>query len=108
MRRIIQRKLYDTDQAEQIIKHGSVADPSDFHALAETLYRDSDGDYFLHCQGGASTKYATNVNGALEYGEEIRLLTREEVLDWCEYREIDSDFIIDEFADLLENINETE
>lgn len=107
MRQIISRKVYDTDSAEQIGKYGSIVDKQDFHALAETLYKDSDGEYFLYCQGGAATEYAKQANEGTTYGEEIQLLTREEALNWCEERTIDPENIIEEFADLIENINET-
>ena len=107
MRQIISRKVYDTDSAEQIGKYGSIVDKQDFHALAETLYKDTDGEYFLHCQGGAATKYAKQANEGTTYGEKIQLLTTEEALNWCEERTVDPDNIIEEFADLIENINET-
>lgn len=107
MKQIIDRKLYDTEEAEQIAKYGSVADKQDFHALAETLYKNSYGEYFLHCQGGAATEYATQTNDGTTYGEEIQLLTKEEALNWCEKRTIDPDNIIEEFADLVETTNGT-
>lgn len=106
MRQIISRKVYDTNSAEQIGKHGSIVDKGDFHALAETLYKDPDGEYFLHCQGGAATKYATQTNNGTTYGEDIQLLTTEEALNWCENHTIDPDNIIEEFTDLIENANE--
>lgn len=102
MRQIIDRKVYETGNAEQLAKYGSVADKGDFHTLAETLYKDPDGEYFLHCQGGAATQYAQSTNQGTTYGEEIQLLTQEEALDWCEERSVNSDKIIEEFADLLE------
>ena len=108
MRQIIERTVYDTDSAEQIGTYGSIVDKQDFHALAETLYKDPNGGYFLHCQGGAATQYATQTNNGTRYGEEIQLLTKQEALNWCEKRTIDPDNIIEEFADLIENINEHE
>ena len=103
MREIIDRKVYDTENAEQIANYGSIVDKGDFHALAEALYKDSSGEYFLHCQGGAATQYAEQTNEGTTYGEEIQLLTKEEALDWCEGCPIDADKIIQEFAGLLEN-----
>ena len=108
MRQIIDRKVYDTDSAEKIAKHGSVADKGDFHALAETLYKNSDGEYFLHCQGGAATKYAEHTREGTTFGEELRQLTQKDALDWCERRSIQSDNVFEEFADLLENIEKSE
>jgi hypothetical protein len=105
MRQIIGRKVYDTERAEQIAKHGAIVDKSDFHALAETLYKNSDGEYFLHCQGGAATPYADEAREGTTYGEEIQLLTAEEALDWCEKRSINTDNVFEEFAELLENVD---
>jgi len=95
--------VYDTETAEQIANHGSMVDQGDFHALAETLYKDSSGEYFLHGQGGAATRYAKQTNDGTTYGEEIQVLTNEEALDWSEERSINADSIIEEFADLLGN-----
>jgi len=103
MKQIINRKVYDTETAEQIANHGSIADQGDFYALAETLYKNTSGEYFLHCQGGAATRYAEQTNNGTTYGEEIQVLTKKEALDWCEERSINADCIIEEFADMLEN-----
>lgn len=103
MREIIDRKVYDTDNAEQIANYGSIVDKGDFHTLAEALYKDPNGEYFLHCQGGAATQYAKQTSEGTTYGEELQRLTKEGALDWCEDRSINADSIIEEFADLLEN-----
>ena len=103
MKQIINGKVYDTETAEQIASHGSMVDQGDFYALAETLYKDPSGEYFLHCQGGAATQYAKQTNEGTTYGEEMQVLTKEEALDWCEERSINADSIIEEFADILEN-----
>ena len=58
MQRVIDRKLYDTDRAEQIAKHAPNTDRGDYHYLIETLYKTSERGYFLHCEGGAATEYA--------------------------------------------------
>ena len=103
MQQIINRKVYDTETEERLAKYGSVVDKQDFYALAETLYKDSNGQYFLYCQGGAATQYAEETIEGTTYGEEIQLLTEEAALNWCEERSIASNDIIEEFADLLEN-----
>ncbi|MDG5760489.1 hypothetical protein QA600_14200 [Natronococcus sp. A-GB1] len=105
MQRVINRKVYDTDSADRIAKHGAIVDKGDFHALAETLYKDSNGEYFLHCQGGAATEYAEQTPNGTTYGETLELLTKEEALDWCEKRSASSETVLEEFADLIENVN---
>jgi len=108
MREIIDRKVYDTNSAERIAKHGAIVDKGDFHALAETLYKDPDGEYFLHCQGGAATEYADQTSNGTTYGETLELLTKEEALDWCEQRSASSETVLEEFADLIGNGNTTQ
>lgn len=105
MKQIIDRKVFNTENAEQIAKYGSVANKSDFQALAETLYKNSDGEYFLHCQGGAATEYAEVAAQGKTYGEELQVLTKEDALDWCEERSIDANKVIQEFDELLENVD---
>lgn len=106
MQQLIDRKVYDTESAEKIVQYGSIVDKNDFHTLAETLYKNSDGEYFLHCRGGAATQYGKHTNEGKTFGEEIQLLTREEALEWCEKRSIDPEEILEEFADLIENADE--
>lgn len=108
MRRVKNRTLYDTETAEQIAQHGSAADKSDFHHLAETLYKTTDGEYFIHGEGGAATKYAKSTSNGRTSGQEIRPLTREAALDWCEDHSIDGDIVVEEFADLLTNVESTD
>ncbi len=102
MKQIINRKLYDTDQAEQIARHAPNTDRQDFYFLIETLYKTSDGDYFIHGEGGPQTKYAKSTGNGRTGSEQIRLLSEEEAVDWCEDKAITSAVIIDEFEHLIE------
>ncbi len=102
MMQVINRKLYDTESAEQIAQHAPRTDRGDFHFLIETLYRTDDGELFLHAQGGAATKYAKPCNGGKTSGEEIRLVSEDKALDWCEERVIDGEVVVEEFGHLIE------
>ncbi len=102
MKRVIDRKLYDTETAEKIARYAPITDRGDFNYLIETLYHTEDGEYFLHGEGGAATEYAQRCNGGKSDGAEIKLLTEEQALDWCEERSIDGEIVLDEFADLIE------
>ncbi|MFC4540791.1 hypothetical protein ACFO5R_02470 [Halosolutus amylolyticus] len=97
MQRVIDRKLYDTDRAEQIVQYAHSTDRGDYHYLIETLYKTTDGEYLLHCEGGAATEYAKLCEGEWVAGEELRLFDEEAALDWCENRAIHSSIVIDEF-----------
>ena len=103
IQRVIDRKLYDTDRAEEIAQYAPNTDRSDFHFLVETLYKTTDGEYFLHCEGGAATKYAKSCGGGERTGsEELKPLDEEAALDWCEERAIDGRIVVDEFEELVE------
>ncbi|SDY88917.1 hypothetical protein [Halopenitus persicus] len=101
MQQVINRKLYDTEQAEQVARYAPLTDRGDFNYLIETLYKTSDGEYFLHAEGGASTKWAEKISNQRTPGEVIQLLTDEEAVDWCEERSIDGEIIVEEFNDLI-------
>ena len=57
MKKIICKKLYDTENASVIKKvtSGSFGDPAGYE---ETLYMMQDGAYFIYTNGGADSKYA--------------------------------------------------
>ena len=74
MKRVINRKLYDTDSAEQIAHYARNTDQRDFNYFVETLYNTEDGEYFLHGRGGPKTKYAKRRNGCTTGSEEIQAL----------------------------------
>lgn len=102
MKRVIDRKLYDTEQAEAIARYARNTDRGYFHYFLETLYKTDNGEYFLHGEGGPKTKYAERFNGGRTGGAEIKLLTDEQAVNWCEKCSIDGEVVIEEFADLIE------
>jgi hypothetical protein len=103
MQRVIDRKLYDTDRAEQIAQYAPNKDRSDLYYLVETLYEAAGGGYFLHCEGGAATQYAKPCSGGgTTGGAEIEPLDEEAALDWCEEHGIDGKVVVDEFGHLIE------
>jgi hypothetical protein len=104
MQQVIDRKLYDTETAEEIAQYAPITDKGDYNYLIETLYKTPDGEYFLHGDGGAATKWAEKVSNKRMPNEEIKLLTDEEALDWCEERAIDGGIVVEEFGELLENV----
>jgi hypothetical protein len=101
MKRVINRTLYSTEAAEPIAKYAPITDRSNFHYLIETLYRTDEGEYFLHGEGGAGTEWAEHAGKEHYPGEEIRLFTEEDALDWCERRSIDGDIVVEEFGHLI-------
>ena len=103
MQQVIDRTLYDTEQAEAIAQYAPLIDSGDYNYLVETLYKTAAGDYFLHGDGGAATKWAEKQGGYRTANEEIELLTEDEAVDWCETRKIDGEIIVEEFGHLISN-----
>ena len=58
MRKIINKKLYDTSAAKRIGSY-SYGRCGDLDFVEETLYRKHTGELFLHGTGGPKSRYAT-------------------------------------------------
>lgn len=84
MNKLINGRRYDTDTARRVAEamHGL---PSDLDYICESLHRKTTGEYFLHGEGGAATKYAVSTGGNWwKGGERIIPLTLEEARAWAE------------------------
>jgi len=84
MKKIINGKRYDTDTAA-LIGSAGYSYPSDFDYWREYLYLKKTGEFFLHCEGGARSRYGRQT-GQNEWsgGEKIRPLSLEEAQEWAE------------------------
>ena len=52
--------------------------------VEEALYSDANGEYFLHCKGGAGTRYAKRVSvNRRANGEKMIHLTEEAAKSWA-------------------------
>lgn len=83
MKVVINRKKYDTDTAECVACY-SHAWPGDYNYVSEALYRKKTGEYFLHGDGGANSKYMREEGNTYYGGERIIPLDEEEAKDWTE------------------------
>lgn len=90
MRKIINHKSYDTDTAKRI---GCTAHhlSNNLYCWGEDLYQKRTGEFFLHCWGGAGSKYHT-VYSSTEWGwgEQIQPLSYDDANDWAE-KNLDAD-----------------
>lgn len=86
MNRIINGKRYDTETAPAVAENCSRGvSRSDFQWFRETLHKKRTGEFFLHGQGGAMTRYAERVDGnAWQGGEDIIPLNIEQARAWAE------------------------
>lgn len=87
MNKIINGKRYDTDTAKQVGCWENMGDASSLDYQAQTLYRKRTGEFFLHCEGGARTPYASfSEDGWARPGEVLRPLGYVEARKWASER----------------------
>lgn len=85
MKKIINGKVYDTEKAECVGEWSNGCYTTDFQYCSEDLYRKRTGEFFLHGDGGAMSKYAVSGgNGNWGPGSKIIPLTYEAAQKWAE------------------------
>ena len=83
MKKIINQILYDTDTDTEIGGNG-YSTPNDFRHFYERLYKRSNGEYYLHGEGGPLSKYAVSTGTNETSGSETIIpLTPAEARDWA-------------------------
>lgn len=99
MKKIIKNKLYDTDTAQRLGEYAPNPDQGNFSYFCETLYRKKTGEFFLHGEGNAASKYARSC-GQNEtcWGEKIIPLTYDAAQQWAE-EHLDGDSYIEAFGE---------
>lgn len=99
MKKIIDKKVYDTDTSKFIAEYHNGLSQSDHGYISEELYVTKNGQYFLYGSGGPLSIYSES-NGNNSWGTSaIVLMDRNEVYDWLEKYN---------FADIIEEIFEGE
>ena len=103
MKKIINKKVYDTKTAERIGSwdNGCYGDLS---YCSEDLYRKKTGEFFLHGDGGPMSKYAKSIGDNNWAGGEIIIpLSFDKAKEWAEkhlpaekYEEIFGEIVEDE------------
>lgn len=85
MRKVINKRLYDTEKAQEVCYDTNGLGPRDFHHVEETLYRKRTGEFFLHGVGGPASKYAESCGqNTWSGGERIIPLSFEAAREWVE------------------------
>ena len=97
MKKVINGRMYDTDTAKEIgYRCSNITDQLD--GIQETLYRKRTGEFFLHGNGGARTKYAHQTEGGGWCGgEEIVPLSYDRAKGWAE-EYLDADMYLKYFG----------
>jgi hypothetical protein len=84
MKKIINGKRYDTDKAK-FIGHAEYSHPRDLDYWAEDLYLKKTGEFFIHGEGGARSRYSRQAEQNWRTGgEKIRPLSLKEAQEWAE------------------------
>lgn len=84
MKKIINKKLYDTETAKMIASWSNGLGKSDFRGYEENLFLKKTGEFFLYGEGGGLSPYAESVGSGRGYGKKITPLTEEEARQWAE------------------------
>lgn len=102
MRKIINNRRYDTDTAERVGYWDNGMDGHDFRHESATLYRKRSGEYFLHEEGGAMTRFAERDGlGSWTGGDLITPLDYDMARAWAE-KHMDADEYEAEFGEVGE------
>lgn len=101
MRKLIDGKLYDTENSTEIARWSNRSTKDDLR-LEETLYRTAEADYFICGKGGSLTPYAKH-DGEHLTGCDIRPLTRHEAAVWAAVHDY-KDLLATEFPDEKKNV----
>lgn len=101
MKKIINKKMYDTDKALLLAEYWNGLDRNDFRNISEDLYITNKGQFFLHCSGGALTEYS-ETNGKNSWGSQTFIvLNKDETYKWLE-KNNEVEVIATYFADNIE------
>lgn len=89
MRKIIKRRVCDTETAQLIGTWTNGLYVNDLDYMSESLYRNRGGRaqealWFIHGEGGARTRYSKRDGSGWAGGEDIFTLTQEEAEAWAE------------------------
>lgn len=99
MKKVINGKVYDTSTAKELGSYEPNPYRSDFSWYCETLYQKKTGEFFLHGDGHANSKYSRSCGQNEWCGDEkIIPLKYEEAQKWTE-KHLDGDDYIAIFGE---------
>lgn len=104
MKKIIKGRKYDTETAISVGEWDNGHFPSDLSYECETLYRKRNGEYFVHGEGGAASRYAL-AYGESQWGggERIMPLSYDAARAWAE-EHLDANTYEVEFGKVSEDV----
>lgn len=84
MKKVVNEKLYDTENAEMFCEN-CFSNVGDFKHVYEALYKSSNGQFFIEFSGGPMSKYRVNTGQNEVSGSDgIRLITKDDAKEFME------------------------
>lgn len=85
MKKVISGKVYDTETAKRVGEYEPNPYRSDFNWFCETLYQKKTGEFFLHGDGNANSKYSRSCGQNEWCGDEkIIPMAYDQAQKWAE------------------------
>ena len=102
MKRIIGRKMYDTETADRVFCE-DFSTPGDFHHSFKSLYQTSKGNYFFYGGGGPMSEYAVDLGNNNTGGSDRLWLPEDEdeVFTWLS--DVDPDKALELFSEKIQD-----
>jgi len=85
MKKIIQKKLYDTEISKEILKISNKLEITNISYFEETLYKTENWKYFIYWKWWPLSKFWVNEGNMTYWGSDIWLVNKEDILFWVEY-----------------------
>lgn len=102
MRKVVRGKRYDTATGIRVASWDNGYYRTDFHYCSEDLYRTARGNWFVHGEGNALSRWAEAYGSSRGPGEDIMPLSQAAAVEWLEERGL-SDEIDEHFGDRVED-----
>lgn len=101
MKKVINGKLYNSESARRL-GYYSYSNRRDFNFYEETLYITRSGNYFIHGEGGANSRYSRVIDqNSWSGGEDIIPIDEKTAKEWAE-QHLDGNEYISIFGDVEE------
>ncbi|MBR3780651.1 MAG: hypothetical protein IKK63_05560 [Clostridia bacterium] len=102
MRKIINKKMYNTETAKRIASCNNGLGYNDINYFSERLYRKKNREFFLYGEGGPATKYSECIGqNSWSSGCDIIPLTLDEAKEWAE-EHMSADYFVEVFGEVEE------
>lgn len=82
MKKVINKKMYNTETATEVASYDNGYGCDDFYHVGEELYLKKTGEFFLYGHGGAMTDYGKPCGNGRSGGSSIIPMTENQAKEW--------------------------